>query len=302
MESALSVVQLNAGSLLEPNWRERRHEVLAWLDRLDADIVCLQEIWQDNQHQNTAEWLVEQRRGRWFWCFGGLAVPPAFGADESLRFGSAILSRWPIDEHELFVLPGTDPTSDNPFDAVELELLAGRTAGIDVFSTHLFPMPQRASVRRSQVLFIDQRVTAWRNPNSPLPPVLCGDFNAEPESDEIRFLCGLTSIDGHDTWWQEAWRAAGQVDPGYTQHPVNPYYATFNLPPKRIDYVFIGDTWLTKQTANEAGDQHPTTRGRVLSADLAFHEPITPTLASDHFGLIITVGWPDRPDVELHST
>lgn len=100
----------------------------------------------------------------------------------------------------------------------------------------------------------------------------------------------------------ESWRAAGRVDPGYTQHPANPYYATFNLPPKRVDYGFVGDTWLTKQAANEAGDLQPTTRGPVLSADLAFHEPVTSTHASDHFGLVVTVGWPDRSDVEPRST
>jgi hypothetical protein len=32
----------------------------------------------------------------------------------------------------------------------------------------------------------------------------------------------------------------------------------------------------------------------VRSAELAFHEPITGVLASDHFGLVVEVGWPAR--------
>ena len=42
-----------------------------------------------------------------------------------------------------------------------------------------------------------------------MPPILCGDFNAEPDSDEIRFLCSLTALDGRTTFFQDAWRVAG---------------------------------------------------------------------------------------------
>jgi endonuclease/exonuclease/phosphatase family metal-dependent hydrolase len=291
MGAVLRVVQLNVGSLLEPEWPRRRHEIVAWLDHLDADVVCLQEVWQDDRHPNTAGWIAEQRPGRWHWCFGGFAAPDGFDADPSFRFGSAVLSRWSIDDHELFALPGGDSSSGDPWDAVQMELLAARTAGLDVFSTHLPALPRRAALRRLAVHFIDEQVQRRRQPASGLPPVLCGDFNAEPDSDEIRFLCGLTSIDGRDTWWQDAWRAAG-AGAGYTADPSNPYCAPFNLPPKRIDYVFVGDTWLTRDTAHDAS---PTTRGRVLAATVAFHEPMTGTLASDHYGLVVEIGWPDRP-------
>ena len=30
-----------------------RHEIVTWLDELDPDVVCLQEIWQDDRHPNT---------------------------------------------------------------------------------------------------------------------------------------------------------------------------------------------------------------------------------------------------------
>lgn len=282
----LRVVQLNAGTLLEPGWPERRYEALAWIDRLDADIVCLQEVWEDERSPNTAGWLVEQQAaGRWHWCFAGFPPPPELWPDPSLRVGSAVLSRWPIDEHELLELPPHPGPHTYPFDAVQMELLHARTNGIDVFSTHLVAPPRYGWLRTRQVLFLDEQVEARRDPQSHLPPIVCGDFNAEPDSDEIRFLCGNAVLDGRSTWYQEAWRAAGRTDPGVTQDARNPNYVPFNLPPKRIDYVFVGDCFL----------RQPAGTGLVRTADLAFHESLTGEIASDHFGLVVDVGWPERP-------
>lgn len=63
---------LNAGSLLEPGWDLRRHEVVAWIDRLAPDVVRLQEIWESGTDQNTAGWICEHLAdGGWSWAFGG---------------------------------------------------------------------------------------------------------------------------------------------------------------------------------------------------------------------------------------
>src|SRR5690606_14794636 len=99
-EGTLRVAQLNAGSLLEPGWDERREIVVAWLRHLDPDVVCLQEVWQDGGTPNPAGWLVEHMpEAGWHWQFGGGPFGPAFWPDPELSFGSAILSRWPIDAH-----------------------------------------------------------------------------------------------------------------------------------------------------------------------------------------------------------
>ncbi len=120
--------------------------------------------------------------------------------------------------------------------------------------------------------------------SSASPPILCGDFNAEPESDEIRFLSSLTVLDGRTTYFQDAWRVAGD-GPGYTQDwRTNPIADSMNIPRKRIDYVFVGDPFVRQGGA-----------GRVLRAELAFHHSLTGPLASDHFGLAVDVRWPQRP-------
>ena len=284
MKSALRVVQLNIGSLAEPNWRARRVEVSAWLDHLDPDLVCLQEVWGEHGGATVVDWLIEQQpESRWSYAFGGIEVPSPDNAAKSVLLGNAIMSRWPIQSQETFFIPrGGAPGMEH-----KSVLLAARTAGVDVFSTHLPGRAECARIRRTQVKEIDAIAHSWRDTTSSLPPVLCGDFNCEPDSDEIRFLCGLTPIDGVDTAWQESWRAAGRTDPGYTAHPANPYFASFNLYARRIDYVFVGETALARRPQ----EGFP---GRILRSTLAFDHPLTDTLASDHYGVCVDIEWPAK--------
>jgi endonuclease/exonuclease/phosphatase family metal-dependent hydrolase len=280
----LRVVQLNVGSLLEPHWDRRRHEVVAWLDHLDPDVVCLQEVWEDGNNGNTAEWLATRCRRRWHWCFGGFPFPDDLWPDDTMRFGSAIFSRWPIDHHELIALP-VDESAPDPRDRLRSELLHARTAGLEVFSTHLVAAPAQAYHRVRQVLAIDDAVRA-RAPaaRDAMPPIVCGDFNAEPPSDEMRYLVSHAVIDGRSTYYQDAWVVAGDGGPGMTQDPHrNPSYASMHLPPKRIDYVLVGDTFERRGA------------GVVERAEMAFDRPLTGILASDHFGLVVEVRWLQRP-------
>lgn len=241
----LRVVTLNVGSLLEPDWEQRRHEVVAWIDRLEPDVVCLQETWESDTEPNTGQWIAEaiappeDSRGasEWHWHFGGFPIPPAVWPDSSLRFGSTIISRWPIDGHELIRLPVVD---DGGFASiVGWELLHARTAGLDVFSTHLAAAPTDAHHRRHQVLAIDDHIKRIRGDLDDLafgakrphmPSILCGDFNAEPDSDEIRFLTANTTFDGRSTFHQDAWRVAGDGGQGLTQDwQKSPIAASLNV-------------------------------------------------------------------------
>jgi endonuclease/exonuclease/phosphatase family metal-dependent hydrolase len=290
----LRVVQLNAGSLLEPSWDERRHEIVAWLEHLDPDIVCLQEIWQDGETPNTAGWIVDRMPDAgWHWHFGGRSFGGDLWPDPSLEFGSAVLSRWPIEAGAYHPLPLAEP-ADAFVASVPWELVHVRTAGLDVYSCHLAAAPRDSHHRQRQVLAIDELIAAQRSEldgdvtpgqvRDAMPAILCGDFNAEPDSDEIRFLCSLTCLAGRTAFYQDAWRVAGD-GPGYTQDwRTNPIAAALNLHRKRIDYVFVGDPF-----------QRRGGGVRVLAAELAFHEPLTGTLASDHAGLVVDIVWPDRP-------
>jgi endonuclease/exonuclease/phosphatase family metal-dependent hydrolase len=133
------------------------------------------------------------------------------------------------------------------------------------------------------VLFIDDVVARTHDSSSSMPPILCGDFNAEPTSDEIRFLTANAVIEGRSTYFQDSW-AVLHEGRGATWDPANDLAAAANEPPRRVDYVFVGDP-----------SGHSDGAGRVLSAALVFNEPRTGTLASDHYGLCVEVAWPTRP-------
>ena len=132
----------------------------------------------------------------------------------------------------------------------------------------------------------DETGSPFQNKTHTTQAILCGDFNAEPDSDEIRFLASLTMLDGRTTFYQDAWRVAGD-GPGLTQDwRTNRIASSLNVHRKRIDYVFVVDPFLRKGSA-----------GRVLSATVAFDTSLTGPLASDHAGLVVDIVWPSRPPV-----
>src|SRR5581483_7277625 len=111
-----------------------------------------------------------------------------------------------------------------------------------------------------------------------LPTVIAGDFNAGPDAASIRYLTGRQSLNGHSVHYHDAWAVAGH-GPGYTWGIDNPNARAgaeqiVRQPGyrERFDYVFVG-SW----------DAHPKARARILSAALAFEEPIDGVWASDHF-------------------
>jgi endonuclease/exonuclease/phosphatase family metal-dependent hydrolase len=295
-EPVVRVLQLNVGSLFEPDWDERRHEVVAWVQRVQPDIVCFQEIWESSSSPSTAGWIVEQLESRgetWHWSFGGSPFDESLWPDPTVRFGSAILSRWPIDSTRYERLPVVD--DDDLFvRRVPWELVGVRTAGLDVFSAHLAAAPNQGRHRVEQVLTIDRIIAEVRGDvdrvvfgqrRTGVPAILCGDFNAEPDSDEIRFLTSLTALGDRTTFFQDAWRVAGGDGPGYTQDwRINPIASNLNVHRKRIDYIFVGDPFVRAGNA-----------GRVVRAEVVADEAHTGVLASDHAGLVAEIVWPDRP-------
>jgi endonuclease/exonuclease/phosphatase family metal-dependent hydrolase len=267
----LRVLTLNLWNASGP-WKQRREDVVAWLRHLDADVVCLQEVLADGPDaadragagRNTARWVAE-RTG-----YGHVALGLVEGRP-GLLFGNAVLSKRPIDHEAVFDLP----TAEQPGD-VQRVLLHARTGGLDVFTTHLTSLYECGEQRERQVLRIDEVIRAEADPAAALPPILAGDFNAEPDSTEIRFLTGSTSLHGRSTYYQDAWRVAGGREPGFTWSNENPYAAAEFEPDRRIDYVFAG--W-----------RRDDGRGRITACSVVCDRPLTGTWPSDHFGLLADI-------------
>jgi endonuclease/exonuclease/phosphatase family metal-dependent hydrolase len=105
-----------------------------------------------------------------------------------------------------------------------------------------------------------------------LPSILVGDFNAEPESDEIRFLKGLHAIGSRGAYFCDAWERAGAASDGATWTQINAYSASWGMPNRRIDYIFVGA---------------PGVRGAgsVRSCRVVCNEAVDDVWPSDHFGV-----------------
>jgi endonuclease/exonuclease/phosphatase family metal-dependent hydrolase len=262
----LRVMTLNIWNLSGP-WRERRREIVAWIDHLDPDLVCLQEVVEHPDGRNQAAWLVENTGAGYAWAYG----PGLVGEGGSL--GNAVLSRWPIEGTAVVRLPAGDGPDEGRV------LLHARTRRLDVFCTHLNWLFHHGYIRELQVKAIVDAIEARADPSSALPPVLAGDFNAEPDAGEIRFLTGLASLDGRSTYFQDAWRVGSGGGPGWTWDNRNPFAAAELEPDRRIDYVFVG--WRPDGGA-----------GRVMSARVVCDRALTGTFATDHFGLLAELADP----------
>ena len=207
---------------------------------------------------------------------GGRFDHIAFGAAADygggLHFGNAVLSRFPILKQEVLTLPGAESGETR---CLLYALLRTPQGEQSVFVTHLNWKLDQSSVRLLQTRFIAERVLELSPPREgSLPPVLMGDFNADPNSDEIRYLSGQATVKGESVYFADVWRYQGGA-PGYTFDSKNPYAALAFEPPRRIDYIFVG------RGPDEKG------RGLPLKPALCFAEPDPAGVwPSDHFGVV----------------
>src|SRR5204863_166046 len=69
------------------------------------------------------------------------------------------------------------------------------------------------------------------------PTVVCGDFNAGPDADELRMLTGRAAAAAPGLVCYDAWEIAGDGTPGHTWSNANPLAAVALYPDRRMDYV-----------------------------------------------------------------
>lgn len=262
----LRVATLNIWNRSGP-WEDRLALIRRELTLLDADLVGLQEVLRldgpdgplDQAHQigDGAPWHI--------------AYGSAKELGPGLHFGNALLSRWPIVEQQTHPLP--QPEGHDEERSVLYALVDAPAGRVPVFVTHLNWKLHEGSNRVRQVLFLTELV-AQKAPvdGDALPPILMGDMNAEPESDEMRFLRGLATVDGKSVYYSDCWHYANPDAPGYTFDRKNPYAGLAHEPPRRIDYIFV-----------RGPDR--AYRGEPLECRLAFCDPDHGVWPSDHFGL-----------------
>ncbi|MDJ1135272.1 endonuclease/exonuclease/phosphatase family protein [Streptomyces iconiensis] len=259
-------------------WRERRHAVLAVLRELRPDAVGLQEVWA-SPDENLAGWLAHELGLHWTW-----AASPAPGRfrrragpeDAAVDVGNAILSRWPLTDRAVIRLPAPERKPDDG------RLALGATlqrpgAPVPFFTTHLTSDAAASATRCAQTAAL-ARFTADRTAacGSHHPPVLTGDYNSLPDSDEMRLLSGLRTapaVPGQVLY--DVWEFADPAEPSATWGPANPYVPSG--PAARVDYI-------------HTGPPAPDGLGDVRAVRRAGFGPVDGVWPSDHAAVAADLG------------
>jgi endonuclease/exonuclease/phosphatase family metal-dependent hydrolase len=224
-------------------------------------VCCLQEVWEDGTRGQAAE-LAD--------ALGGFHhVYASRIRHEGVAFGNAVLSRWPIVGSSDRELPDED--GDQEGRTVLRAELDGPRGRVEAYSTHLHWKVFDSHVRQAQVACICRFIAETRDRRS-YPPVLCGDFNAGPDADEIRALTGRRETFVPRQAFIDSWESAGE-GPGHTWTVENPYAALDLEPSRRIDYVFVG-------FPKHAG------AGHAVAARTAGLDPIDGLIPSDHLAVV----------------
>jgi endonuclease/exonuclease/phosphatase family metal-dependent hydrolase len=257
------VATLNIWSRFGP-WEARLAAIREGLRTLAPDVIGLQEVLRF-QDLDQCVLLSE-----------GLGYHFAWGkASENHGFplGNAVLSRFPIVRSEVISLPNGGSDEDRSLVFAELDAPFGR---VPFFCTHLNWKFHHGHVRVLQVKRIAEAIAQIAPVGTTFPPILVGDFNAEPDSDEMRYLRGLTGLGGPGVYFADAFLVAGDGSPGTTFSKKNPFAEPVREPERRIDYVFV-------RGPDDAQ------RGEPTAAQVCFSEPHAGTFPSDHFGVIATI-------------
>jgi len=265
IETRMRVVTWNVWGRYGP-WEARQPVIEANLGAVDADVICLQEAWQDEERSQPAQLAAALGMEH--------VYAPAFMMNGGWS-GNAVLSRWPIVRHEVVELPmeggGASDTDAGECRLVLFTEIEGPRGPFQVFCTHLSWRADWSGVRQAQVGAVCEVVR--RHSPRQFPAILCGDLNAEPVSDEIRMLTGRAAVPVPGVVFHDAWEAAGE-GASATISRRNPYCEAALDPEMRIDYVMVG--WA------KAGGA-----GHVLHARVAGDVPDDDgVVGSDHYAVV----------------
>jgi endonuclease/exonuclease/phosphatase family metal-dependent hydrolase len=261
----LKVLTLNLWNASGP-WPERAKRIREWIDRLEPDVIGFQEAVRQPGFDQVPELL--EGRGYHLDYVGISAFWRAGREAEAGEVGNAIASRFPIVERAELPLPESGDGEKRAALRVVVAAPAGR---ISVTVTHLNWKLDHGWVRERQVVPLCD-FAAERADHGEFPPLLLGDFNAEPDSTEVRYVQGLHAIAGNSVCFLDAWRTARSEGPGITWDNANPWAAQDREPDRRIDYVF-------------AGLPPKSGLGQVLACRVVCNDERDGIWPSDHFGV-----------------
>jgi endonuclease/exonuclease/phosphatase family metal-dependent hydrolase len=251
-------------------WLARASAIRTVLHEASADICGFQEVWSEEGH-NLAGELAAELGMQWTWA----ASPRSERWQARLpgctaEVGHAILARWPIRERAVLPLPAGGSGDDSRH--ALFCLVESPDGRIPVVTTQLSPAPWESATRCDQVRALVQLLADRRRED--YPAVLLGDLNAEPDSDEVRLMCGQKTAPAPERFCLvDAWRYAPSDAIPWTWDRENPHVRSTMEPSSRIDYVLVG---LPRDDR----------RGHVRSVARIGSAPVDGVWPSDHAGVL----------------
>src|SRR6478672_2969990 len=231
LTSTVRILTWNVWARYGP-WAAREPRLVAALAAADPDIVLLQESWQADDGTTQAERLAAALGyEHWHAGTGSLAM-------DGWQPVAAIVSRWPLRDVAQAALAVPGDLRGWP-GQILTAAVDGPRGTIPVIDVALDWPPQSSALRQAAVRDLAQRAKNHGRDHGPFPVVVTGDFNAPPESAELRLLTGLgdTAVPGFVLF--DAWEKAGD-GPGVTWDRDNRWAAPTLLPSRRIDFVLTG--------------------------------------------------------------
>jgi endonuclease/exonuclease/phosphatase family metal-dependent hydrolase len=263
--TSLRVVTWNVWGRFGP-WHGRQAALVSTLNDVAPDVVLLQESWVDDAGIDQAS-ILGDRLGLAHRCRSDVGLVHGDWAPVN-----AIVARWPLRDVQVHDLVSID---DGWGGVVLRAVVDGPRGELDAYCVALDWPPQASRRRRHAVTQVAHLIHGHQAATR-RPLLVGGDFNASPDSDEIRALTGLgaPAVDGFVLF--DAWEVGGGEGSGVTWSRSNPWAAPILLPDRRIDYLFAG--WPRRGGV-----------GSVVSAELVGTEPVDGTVPSDHYGVLAVV-------------
>ena len=243
----------------------------------NADAVALQEVDKNTERTGGINMPAELAR------LTGMNV--AFGANldnyQGGQYGTAILSRFPIESHENHRLKQVRKGEQR---GVLMSVLKMAQGQLLFACTHLDHAQDQAERLYSETQFADMFARY-----AGLPSIFCGDFNDTPDSELYKRLSKK---------WTDTWSIAGKGN-GYTMSSANPK--------RRIDYVWLSGKknfkvrWMDVPKT-EASDHLPlvaeirfTPAPRPMSTpEIALLIIVMTLLSAIPIGIAVTIGISSR--------
>ncbi len=265
VESTIRVVTWNVWGRYGTDPEARQAALEQALEQTKPDLICLVEAWRQGDATQPAR--IAARLGLPHHTFAG----DREGKQDDWVSGIGFVSRWPMTEPRRRPLRAEDGSGSG--EAVHVAVAAER-GPIQLFAV-LLDYPLHASgLRQHQVRQLVRFIaeTAAETASRRDLVVVCGDFNAGPDSDEVRMLTGRSAPAAPGMVFYDAWELAGDDSPGFTWSNRNPLAAVGLYPDRRFDYIFTA--W-----PRRGGVGHPV-RCSLLGVRVPGDQQI-----SDHYGL-----------------